>query len=156
MCGCRSESIFVHIILFGNTNHCALSGSQLHNLKSLRKTARDKIRLRPSLDPEYQKSRQYYLKINLDLACSAVGSSHVSTEQEGINILSLQVGRQVATLPSIPANAIQGGRRGGYLDGWNKEERRQGRNCAAVWRDNGWCLGQEWPKGMAPGYDQSC
>lgn len=46
-----------------------------------------------------------------------VGSSHISREQEGINILSLQVGRQVATLFSTPANAIQGERRGGYSDG---------------------------------------
>lgn len=84
-----------------------------------------------------------------------VGSSHISREQEGINILSLQVGRQVATLCSTPANAIQGERREGYSDGWNKEERNQGWNSAAVLRDNG-CLGQKWPKGIAPGYDKSC
>lgn len=78
MCGCRSESVLAHIILYGETNHYALSGSQLRNLRSLRKTAQDKIRLRPFLNPEYQKSRQYYLKINLDLACSVVGSSHIS------------------------------------------------------------------------------
>lgn len=117
MHGCRSESILAHIILYCDTNRYALSGSRLCNLRLLRETAQDKIRLRPVLNPEYQKSRQFDLKINLDLACNVVGSSHISMVQEGINILSLQAGRQAGTLPSIPANAAQGGRRGGYLAG---------------------------------------
>lgn len=145
-----------HINLYSDTNCYALSGSQLHILRLLPKTAADKIVSRPFLKLEYQKSRQCYLKINWDLACSLVGSSHISKEQEGINTVSLQAGRQVATLHSIPASATQGGRRGGCLDGWNKEERNQGWNCTAMWMGNGWCLGQRLPQGIAPGYDQSC
>lgn len=67
--------------------------------------------------PGIPKIKTTTLKINSAFACSMVGSSHISREEEGINILSLQVGRQVTTLCSTPANVIQGGRRGGYSDG---------------------------------------
>jgi len=111
VCGCRSESVLADIILSGDTDSYALSGSQLHNFRLLRKTTQDKARLKLFLNREYQKSRQDYLKINLDLARSVAGSSHISMEQEGINIFSLWVGRQVATLPSMPASTAQRGRR---------------------------------------------